>query len=47
MRYYHNFQNDWKGKSCDHVFSILDEKYDYVIQKCIKCFKIEERVKGF
>jgi len=42
MRFRHNFQKDWKGKFCYHVFVILEEKNGYAIKKCIKCFRIFE-----
>jgi len=42
MKFLHNFQNDWKGKDCDHVYTILDESRDFVIKKCIRCFRIYE-----
>jgi len=45
MKFLKNYQNDWKGKSCDHIFSVLEEKRDFVIQQGIRCFKLEEREK--
>ncbi len=45
MKFLKNYQNDWKGEYCDHIFSVLEEKRDFVIQQCIRCFKLEEREK--
>ena len=42
MKFLKNYQNALKGKHCDHVFSILDEKQGFVIRKCIRCFRIFE-----
>jgi len=48
MKFLKDYQNALKGKPCDHVFSVLDEKKDCVIQKCIKCFRIfEDRVNEY
>jgi len=43
-----NYQNIVKTRNCDHIFSILEEKHGFVIQKCIKCFRIfEDRVNEY
>ena len=48
MKYLPNYQNRGKGKKCDHVFSVIDERYDSIYQKCIKCFRIfENRVNEY
>ena len=48
MKFLKNYQNAWKGRPCDHVFSVLDEKHGSVYQKCIKCFRIfEDRVNEY
>jgi len=47
MKFLKNYQNTLKGRPCEHLFSVLEERRDFIIQKCIKCFKIEERVNDF
>jgi len=45
MKFLPNYQNHGKYRPCDHVLSVLDEKNGFVIQKCIRCFRIfEDRV---
>jgi len=45
MKYLPNPQFRVKFRPCDHVFAFLEEKHDYVIQKCIRCFRIfEEKI---
>ncbi len=44
MKFYHNYQNDWKGNDCDHVYAVL-QKYPMILKKCIRCFRIFEEVK--
>jgi len=48
MKFLKNYQNLWKGRPCDHVYSVIDERYGSVYQKCIKCFRfIEDRVNEY
>jgi len=42
MKFLKNYQNSLKGRYCEHIFSVLDEKRNSVIQKCIKCHRIFE-----
>ena len=44
MKFLHNYQNDWKGKPCEHVFSVIEEKRGFTIQKCIRCYRIFETI---
>jgi len=39
MKFLKNYQNEWKGKRCDHVYSTLGGS---CYQQCIKCFKFIE-----
>jgi len=41
MKFYHNYQNDWKGKLCEHVYIVLEEK-NGILKKCIRCYRISE-----
>jgi len=48
MKYLPDLQNHIKHRPCDHIFSVLEEKHGFVIQKCIKCFQIfEDRVNEY
>jgi len=42
MKFLKNYQNEWKGRPCDHVYSVVDDNYGSPYQKCIKCFRIFE-----
>jgi len=43
MKFRHNFQNDWKGKFCNHVYIDLEDNR-ISLKKCIRCFRIFEEV---
>jgi len=43
MKFLHNYQNNWKGKHCDHVYTVL-QKYPMVLKKCIRCFRVFEEL---
>jgi len=48
MKYLKNYQSAWKGKPCEHVYAVLEERYDSVLRKCIRCFRIfEDRVNEY
>ena len=48
MKFRRDYQNDWKGKHCDHVYSTLDDNYGNPLQRCIKCYRfIENREKEY
>ena len=45
MKFLPNYENRVKFRPCDHVFAVLEEKPNCVIQKCIRCYRIfEEKI---
>lgn len=42
MRFLKNYQNNLKSRCCNHILIILEGKNGWILQKCIKCFRISE-----
>ncbi len=40
MKFLKDYSKNLKSKCCNHDLIILEEKNGWVLQKCIKCFKI-------
>jgi len=48
MKFLKNYENAWKGRPCDHVYSVIDDKCRAEYLKCIKCFRfIKNKVVGY
>ena len=42
MKFLKDYQKSFKSKCCNHILIVLEEKNGWILQKCIKCFKISE-----
>ena len=40
MKFLKDYSKNLKSKYCNHVLIVLEEKNGWILQKCIKCFKI-------
>jgi len=42
MKFLKDYSKNLKSKCCNHILIILEENNGWIIQKCIKCFRISE-----
>jgi len=42
MKFLKKYQNNLKSICCNHILIVLEEKNGWILQKCIKCFRISE-----
>jgi len=40
MKFLKDYSRNLKSKCCNHVLIVLEDKNGWILQKCIKCFRI-------